>query len=49
MVLTNKGEFGASGYTRPINSSIDQWFAPGVGLVRQEDEKGIHELVSYKR
>lgn len=49
VVLTNKGEFGASGYTQPINSSIDQWYAPGVGLVRQEDRAGSHELVEYKR
>lgn len=48
VTLTQKGEFGAGGYVQPLNYSGTLWFASGVGLVRQEDEFGVHELVSYK-
>lgn len=48
VTLTQKGEFGAKGASQPINYTLTQWYAKGVGLVRQEDQAGIHELVSYK-
>ncbi len=49
VVLTQKGEFGAGGYNQPINYTLNQWYALGTGLVRQEDQSAIHEMVSYKR
>lgn len=48
VVLTQKGEFGAKGVSTPINSSITQWYARGIGLVRQESQYGVHELISFK-
>lgn len=49
VVLTAKGEFGAGGKTQPITYTLTQWYAKGVGLVRQEDQSAVHELVSYSR
>jgi hypothetical protein len=47
VVLTLKGEFGAKGTSQPINYRITQWYAKGVGLVRQEDQNAVHELINY--
>lgn len=48
VVLTQKGEFGAKGSSQFINYRITQWYAKGVGLVRQEDQNAVHELISFK-
>lgn len=48
VVLSAKGEFGAGGKTQPITYTLTQWYARGVGLVRQEDQAGVHELTSYQ-
>ncbi|HEU4742356.1 MAG TPA: hypothetical protein VFS50_12255 [Meiothermus sp.] len=48
VVLTQKGEFSAKGLSQPINYSITQWYAKGVGLVRQEDQTAVHELADYQ-
>lgn len=49
LVLTQKGEFAGGGAAQPLNYTITQWYASGVGLVRQEDAFSVHELTSYKR
>lgn len=49
VVLTHKGEVGAGGRTQPLSNTFDQWYAAGVGLVRQEDKNSVHELVSFTR
>ncbi len=49
LVLTQKGELGAGGAAQPLNYTITQWYASGVGLVRQEDASSVHVLASYKR
>jgi hypothetical protein len=49
VLLTQTGEFGAGGYVQPLNYSITQWYAPGTGLVRQEDQNGVHEILAYKK
>ncbi len=49
LVLTQKGELGAGGAAQPLNYTITQWYASGVGLVRQEDAFSVHVLASYKR
>jgi hypothetical protein len=48
VVMTQKGEFGAKGTSQPINYRITQWYAKGVGLVRQENQNTVHELTSFK-
>lgn len=48
VVLTQTGEIGAGGRTQPIAYTLIQWYAKEVGLVRQEDQAGVHELASFK-
>jgi hypothetical protein len=45
VVLTQKIEAGGG----VINYTVNQWYARGMGVVRQEDQTNVHELVSYKR
>jgi hypothetical protein len=47
VVLTQQGQFGAKGTSYPVNYRITQWYAKGVGLVRQEDQHTVHELIKY--
>ncbi len=49
LLLTVKGEVGGGGATQPLDARITQWYASGVGLVRQEDATSVHQLVSYRR
>jgi hypothetical protein len=48
VLLTQKGAFGAKGVSQPINYTITQWYAKGVGLVRQEDPFSVHQLAGFK-
>lgn len=48
VVLTGKGEFGAKGVSHPMTYTLTQWYARGVGLVRQEFQNAVHELTGYQ-